>query len=106
MEFRRVLFRSLGLAKPKVFISDYYLENAEPDEIEAIVAHEAGHLKQKHILKRLLYIVAGMYGVLIIGNLLDWYKNYTGNEINLYLGLVILLAPVILYFFVDRKSVV
>ena len=88
----------LGLAKPKVFISDYYLENAEPDEIEAIVAHEAGHLKQKHILKRLLYIVAGMYGVLMIGNLLDWYENYTGNEINPYLGLAILLVPFILYF--------
>jgi STE24 endopeptidase len=87
----------VGLVKPKVFISDYYLENAEPNEIAAIIAHEIGHLKYKHLLKRLLYIVAGLGGIYLAGYLMEWYENYTGREINLYLGLAILLVPFIFY---------
>ncbi len=86
-----------GLVKPKVFISDYYLENAEPNEIEAIIAHEVGHLKHKHLFKRLLYIVGGLCEVYLVGFLMEWYENYTGKEINTYLGLAIILVPFILY---------
>lgn len=87
----------VGLVKPKVFISDYYLENAEPNEIEAIIAHEVGHLKHKHLIKRLLYIVAGLCEVFLVGALMEWYENYSGTEINTVLGLVIILAPFLLY---------
>lgn len=87
----------VGLVKPKVFISDYYLENAEPNESEAIVAHEVGHLKHKHLLKRLLYIAVGLVELFIVGYLLAWYENYTGKEINPFLGLAILLVPFLLY---------
>lgn len=87
----------VGLIKPKVFISDYFLENAEPSQVEAIIAHEVGHLKHKHLLKRLLYIVAGLCELFIVGYLLEWYENHTGQEINLYLGIAILLGPFLLY---------
>lgn len=87
----------IGLVKPKVLISDYYLENAEPAEIEAIIAHEVGHLKYKHLLKRLLYIIGGLGEVYLAGQLMEWYENYTGTEINTYLGLAVLLVPFALY---------
>ncbi|NLM38137.1 MAG: M48 family metalloprotease [Firmicutes bacterium] len=87
----------VGLVKPKVFIGDYYLENAEPGEIEATIAHEIGHLKHKHLFKRLLYLVGGIAEVVLVGSLLDWYEKATGKEINIYLGLAILLGPFLLY---------
>lgn len=87
----------VGLVKPKVFVSDYYLENAEPSEIEAVIAHEIGHLKQKHVIKRLLYIVVSICVVNLAGPLMEWYEDYLGNEINAILGLVIILALFILY---------
>lgn len=87
----------VGLVNPKVLISDYYLENAEPAEIEAIIAHEVGHLKHKHLLKRLLYLVGGICELIFVGALLEWYENYTGKEINVYLGLAILLGPFLFY---------
>ncbi|NMB39710.1 MAG: M48 family metalloprotease [Firmicutes bacterium] len=87
----------VGFVKPKVIISDYYIENAEPNEIEAIIAHEVGHLKFHHITKRLVYIIGGMCGVYLTGLLMEWYENYSGNEINIILGLLILLVPFILY---------
>lgn len=87
----------IGFIKSKVIISDYYIENAEAQEIEAIIAHEVGHLKYNHIPKRLIYIVAGMCGVCLLGMLMEWYENYSGNEINIILGLVVLLVPFILY---------
>lgn len=86
-----------GLVKPKVLISDYYLENAAPDEIAAIIAHEVGHLKHKHLLKRLLYLIGGSGEVYLVGYLLEWYEIKTGTEINPSLGLVILLVPFLLY---------
>lgn len=87
----------VGLVKPKVFISDYYLENAEPGEIEAVVAHEVGHLKHNHLLKRLLYIAAGLCELFLVGYLMEWYENHTGKEINFLIGLAILLVPFFLY---------
>ncbi|NLC54027.1 MAG: M48 family metalloprotease [Firmicutes bacterium] len=87
----------VGVVKPKVFISDYFLENAEPSEVEAIVAHEVGHLKHKHLIKRLLHIVAGICELFLVGFILEWYENQTGQEVNQYLGMAILLVPFLLY---------
>jgi Zn-dependent protease with chaperone function len=53
-------FANAGMAGllPKsryIFITDSLLENLSIDEIEAIVAHELGHIKYKHILTYMLY---------------------------------------------------
>lgn len=37
----------------KIYISDYLIKNCNIEEIEAILAHEVGHLKLRHSLKRL-----------------------------------------------------
>ncbi len=87
----------VGFLRPKVFISDYYLENAPPEEIEAIIAHEIGHLKYHHTIKRLAYILAGSCSVWLAGVVMEWYENFAGREIHPVLGLSILLIPFILY---------
>jgi STE24 endopeptidase len=51
----------------------------QPEEIEAVLAHELGHFKLKHVLQRLvLSAVLGLAGLALLGWLYaqDWF--YTG----------------------------
>jgi STE24 endopeptidase len=50
-------FTGFGRAKRIVFF-DTLLERLAPDEIEAVLAHELGHFKLKHVLKRMLWMAA------------------------------------------------
>ena len=48
-------FTGFGRAKRIVFF-DTLLERLSPDEVEAVLAHELGHFKLKHVLKRMLWM--------------------------------------------------
>jgi STE24 endopeptidase len=48
-------FTGFGRAKRIVFF-DTLLERLAPDEVEAVLAHELGHFKLKHVLKRMLWM--------------------------------------------------
>ena len=50
-------FTGFGRAKRIVFF-DTLLERLAPDEIEAVLAHELGHFRLKHVLKRMLWSAA------------------------------------------------
>ena len=50
-------FTGFGRAKRIVFF-DTLLERLAPDEIEAVLAHELGHFRLKHVLKRMLWMAA------------------------------------------------
>jgi STE24 endopeptidase len=50
-------FTGFGRAKRIVFF-DTLLERLAPDEIEAVLAHELGHFKLRHVLKRMLWMAA------------------------------------------------
>ena len=49
-----------------VFLTDYLLEHLTHDEIEAVFAHELGHLKHRHLLKQVAWIVLGFGGQLLL----------------------------------------
>ena len=57
-------FTGIGHVK-RIVLFDTLLNNHQPDEILAILAHEAGHWKKKHLLKMLLLsqaiTLAGLY---------------------------------------------
>jgi STE24 endopeptidase len=71
-------FSGFGANKRIVFF-DTLLERLAPQEIEAVLAHELGHFKLKHIVKRIGVMFAISLGFLA---LLGWLKNqlwfYTG----------------------------
>jgi STE24 endopeptidase len=71
-------FSGFGANKRIVFF-DTLLERLAPQEIEAVLAHELGHFKLKHIVKRIAVMFAISLGFLA---LLGWLKNqlwfYTG----------------------------
>ena len=75
-------FTGFGNNKRIVFF-DTLLESLDTDEIEAVLAHELGHFKLKHIQKRLLSTVAMSFCALA---LLGWLAGntwfYTGLGIS------------------------
>jgi STE24 endopeptidase len=75
-------FTGFGAAKRIVFF-DTLLSRLEPKEIEAVLAHELGHFKLKHIAKRLIWIFAASLGFLaLLGFLIDkpWFYSSLGVE--------------------------
>ncbi|WP_120966519.1 M48 family metallopeptidase [Comamonas sp. lk] len=64
-------FTGFGSSKRVVFF-DTLLKQLSPEEVEAVLAHELGHFKHKHILRRMLM----MFGVSLLGfALLGWLSQ-------------------------------
>ena len=73
-------FTGLGRNKRIVFY-DTLVESLEPDEMEAVLAHELGHFKRHHIVKRLLIVAAAAFAALaLLGWLVDepWFYQGLG----------------------------
>jgi len=51
-------FAGIGAAK-RIVLFDTLLERLQPDEVEAVLAHELGHFRLKHVQSRLLMGAAG-----------------------------------------------
>lgn len=72
-------FTGFGPAKRVVFY-DTLLQQLSADEMDAVLAHELGHFKHRHIVKRM----AGIFGFSLLGlALLGWLSTQTW----FYLGL-------------------
>ncbi|WP_019043326.1 M48 family metallopeptidase [Comamonas testosteroni] len=79
-------FTGFGNSKRVVFF-DTLLRQLSPGEVEAVLAHELGHFKHKHISKRMVL----MFGVSLLGfALLGWLSQqmwfYTGLGVSSLLG--------------------
>lgn len=96
-------FTGLGANKRIVFF-DTLLDKLTADEIEAVLAHELGHFKRRHIHKRIaLTAVLTLAGLAILGGLLAQPWFYSGLGVlqpSSYLGLILflLVAPVFNFF--------
>jgi STE24 endopeptidase len=67
-------FTGLGAAKRVVFF-DTLLQRLTPGEVEAVLAHELGHFKRKHVTKRMV----GIFGMSLLGlALLGWLAAQSG----------------------------
>ena len=96
-------FTGFGSNKRIVFF-DTLLESLEPQEIEAVLAHELGHFRLKHIQKRLLSMMLLSFAALA---LLGWLAGepwfYTGLGVShaspgMALLLFMLVLPVFTIF--------
>ena len=66
-------FTGFGAAKRVVFF-DTLLSKLTPGEVEAVLAHELGHFKHKHVIKR----IAAMFAISLAGfALLGWLSTQT-----------------------------
>ena len=71
-------FTGLGKNKRIVFF-DTLLNSLEPEETEAVLAHELGHFKHKHIQKRIVSMaIMSLIGLGILGFLMQQASFYSG----------------------------
>jgi len=96
-------FTGFGSSKRVVFF-DTLLERLNGEEIEAVLAHELGHFKHNHVIKRIVMIFfMSFIGLALLGWLIDqsWFFQGLGvsNESNhMALMLFMLVSPVFLFF--------
>jgi STE24 endopeptidase len=100
-------FTGFGAAKRVVFY-DTLLAKLSPSEVDAVLAHELGHFKYKHIVKR----VAAMFAISLVGFAVlgflssrSWFyaglgvqPNLNGPDDALALLLFMLAVPVFAFF--------
>lgn len=96
-------FTGVGRAKRIVFF-DTLVERLLPSEIEAVLAHELGHSKLKHVTKRLVFLfVASLAFLALLGWLATqpWFyqglgvePSITGGNEGLALVLFLIVLPV------------
>ena len=89
-------FTGFGRAR-KIIFYDTLLEQLDHMQIESVLAHEIGHYKLHHLLKKLLYF--SLYGFISFALLsFVMHSNYFFEQLNLSHTLTGKLIPVILYF--------
>ncbi len=95
-------FTGFGASKRVVFF-DTLLDRLNTDEIEAVLAHELGHFKHHHVIKRIaMMFFVSFLGLALLGWLIkqDWF--YTGLGVaqqSNYMALILflLISPVFLF---------
>jgi STE24 endopeptidase len=96
-------FTGLGNNKQIVFY-DNLLESLDEEEVEAVLAHELGHFKKKHILKRLVSMtLITLIGFATLGWLMQqlWFYHGLGMSTqSIYAALVLfsIASPVFTFF--------
>ncbi|WKN33914.1 M48 family metallopeptidase [Porifericola rhodea] len=93
-------FSGIGKQK-KVVLYDTLIENHSVEELVAIIAHEVGHYKKKHILTGMLFSILQIGFTLYILSLLVFNQNLSyalgGNSLSVHINLIafgILFSPI------------
>jgi STE24 endopeptidase len=95
-------FTGFGKSKRVVFF-DTLLERLDTDEIEAVLAHELGHFKHNHVIKRIvLMFVISFLGLALLGWLAEqpWFYQGLGvaeKSKHMALLLFMLVSPLFLF---------
>lgn len=75
-------FTGLGASKRIVFF-DTLLTRLQPAEVEAVLAHELGHFRRRHVLKRIVWLFLASLGFLaLLGYLIGqpWFYTALGVQ--------------------------
>ena len=95
-------FTGFGASKRVVFF-DTLLERLNVDEIEAVLAHELGHFKHHHVIKRIVMLFSiSFLGLALLGWLINQPWFYAGlgvTQISHYMALILflLVSPIFLF---------
>ena len=85
-------FTGIGKTK-RIVLFDTLLASHSHDEIVAVLAHEIGHWKKKHILKQLIFMIAAslisFYIIYLIVNWPPLYHAFGLKETPVYAGLLL-----------------
>ncbi len=85
-------FTGIGKTK-RIVLFDTLLASHSPDEILAVLAHEIGHWKKRHILKQLIFMIAASFiGFYLLYWLVHWpplYGAFGLRQTPVYAGLLL-----------------
>ena len=104
-------FTGLGGNKRIVFF-DTLLKSLDHDQIEAVLAHELGHFKHRHVTKRLITLaITSLLGLAILGWLMEqtWFFHGLGvSTPSTYMALMLfmLVLPSFTFFLSPLSSVI
>lgn len=96
-------FTGLGTHKRIVFF-DTLMNTLDPTEIEAVLAHELGHFKHKHVQKRMaIMFTMSLLGLALLGWLIEqswFYEGLSITQPSLHMALILflLVMPVFTFF--------
>ncbi|MDP1705482.1 MAG: M48 family metallopeptidase, partial [Sulfurimicrobium sp.] len=102
-------FSGLGASKRIVFF-DTLLTRLNNDEIEAVLAHELGHFKRRHVIKRIFSMfIISLAGLWLLGWLMPqaWFYHDLGvmtQGTDTALLLFMLVSPVFTFLFHPLSS--
>lgn len=98
-------FTGFGSAKRVVFF-DTLLDRLDENEIEAVLAHELGHFKHNHVMKRIIMVFGMSFiGLAILGWLIDqpWFYEALGvSTPSNYMALILFMLAAPVFMFVLR----
>ena len=92
-------FTGFGKTK-RIVLFDTLLKHLEADEVEAVLAHELGHFKRRHVIKRMAWVFAASLAFLWVLNWLmtqTWFfsgLHVTNQSTGMALVLFFLVLPV------------
>jgi len=97
-------FTGLGKSK-RIVLYDTLLNSHTPEEIVAVLAHEIGHWKKRHIMKQLLFMEgASLVLFYLVSLLIEWpllYRTFGFESDIPYMGLLlaaVVFGPVSFFF--------
>jgi len=98
-------FTGFGSSKRVVFF-DTLLDKLNADEIEAVLAHELGHFKHHHVIKRIIMVfMLSLVGLALLGWLIDqpWFYHGLGaTTMSHHMALILFLMVSPIFLFVLR----
>ncbi|GAA5417092.1 protease HtpX [Paraliobacillus ryukyuensis] len=83
--------------KKQIYIADYMLENMTMEEVKSVLAHEIGHIKKRHLWKRLGLLISIFVLISGFGYGMEWYETHVGT-ISIWLGVAIILGLLLFGF--------
>ncbi len=104
-------FTGLGNNKQIVFF-DNLLDSLNEEEVEAVLAHELGHFKKKHILKRLISMtLITLIGFAVLGFIMQQQWFYAGLGMttpSIYAALVLfsIASPIFTFFLAPVSAMI
>ena len=102
-------FTGFGKTK-RIVLFDTLLKHLEADEVEAVLAHELGHFKRRHVIKRMMWVFAASLGFLWLLSWLmtqSWFfsgLNVQSQGIAMALVLFFLVLPAFTFLFQPLAS--
>jgi len=92
-------FTGIGKTK-RIILFDTLLESHPEEEILAVLAHEVGHWKKKHVLKQIILLESlSLVAFYVVNRMLNWsllYQTFGFEEPTVYIGIFLigaLLSP-------------